>query len=319
MDRETTVLVMYSNLAVTPRHRESLQRIAAPKEVTVADLEDQAVELAPSAEVFLGHRYFRQCLPHAPALRWVQSTAAGVDALVTPGLLERDVAVSRCPIFAGNVARHALAMSLALQRRLPDNARSLPSASFPPTPERAVVLGTGAIGTALAGLLTALGIRVTGIARRPHPELVPPFDAVLVGAGWRHALEDADLCFLTLPNTRETRGLFDVAAVDALPDYAVLVNVGREQTLDDVGAIQRLREGRLGGMGLDVISEKARGIAATDDMPGLLVTPKTATFAAGRDEQLRHFVEQQLQLYCAGREPAHVLPRETLAQMVPGT
>lgn len=318
MEQNSTVLVMYSNLAATRRHIDSLLRIAAPRKVAVADSEEHAVKLARTAEVILGQRYFRQCLPQAPALRWVQSTAAGVEALVTPELLERDVRVSRCPIFGDTVARHALAMALALQRRIPDAVRGLAGRDPAPAPRCALVFGTGAIGISLACMLAGLGIRVTGVARRPHPDLVPPFEAVLSGQGWRQVVGQADLCFLTLPNTRDTRGLFDAAAVDALPVHAVLVNVGRPQTLDERHAIRRLGEGGLAGLGLDVISAQALALAESTPIPGLLVTPKVATFGAGRDQALRRFVEDQLERYCAGRMPEHVVPREELAAMESG-
>ena len=73
------------------------------------------------------HRYFRQCLSRAPNLRWVQSTAAGVDALVTRDLLDGRVLVSRNPTSSATVAHHAMGMAWALMRRIPDAAKRRPS------------------------------------------------------------------------------------------------------------------------------------------------------------------------------------------------
>lgn len=318
----TDILVMYSNLTPTPEHVGRLRDMAAGRDVVVAASEREALAAAPSAEVFLGHRYFRQCLPRAPGLRWVQSTAAGVDALVCEELLRRRIPLSRCPVSSVTVAHHALAMAWALMRRLPDAARQQPERdwswqrAFADTPRKALILGLGAIGLELARLLAALDVEVTGLCREATPERRAGCHRLLTGAGWREQLADTDLVFLLLPRTRATLDFFDAGAVDALPDHAVLVDVGRAGTIDVRHALHRLEQGRLLGLGLDVAHTAPFGEDCDWNLPGLLVTPKVSTFRPGRQADLEAYVEAQLARYLDGRAPLHRVPAPELEEML---
>lgn len=318
----SAILVMYSNLEPTPGHVERLRAMAPGRRVIVAGSEADALDAAPGCEVFLGHRYFRQCLPRARHLRWVQSTAAGVDGLVNRELLERDVIVSRNPTSSKAVAHHALAMAWALMRRIPDAARSQPERAwswqrpFAPMPRRALILGMGAIGLELARLLRGLGIHVTGVCRRATAEREAAGDALVTDARWREAVHDADLVFLVLPRTSATLDFLDAGAIDLLPDHAVIVDVARSGTMDVRHAIRRLAEGRLLGLGLDVADVGDFGPSCDWEMPGLLVTPKVASFRNERQAELEGYVEEQLAIYLRRRTPMHVVSREDLAEML---
>lgn len=316
------ILVMYSNLTPTQAHVERLRELAGDRGVVVAESEDEALQAAPGAEVFLGHRYFRQCLPLAPALRWVQSTAAGVDMLVCEELLQRDIRVSRSPISSSMVAHHALAMAWALMRRLPDAARAQPERNwswqraFADVPRNALVLGMGAIGLELSRLLQGLGVRVTGVCRTATPQREDACDELVTGEGWRERLQHIDAVFLLLPRTRHTLNFFDADAVDALPAHAVVVDVGRAGTLAVAHAVRRLEAGRLLGLGLDVADTRVFGEDRDLDVPGLLVTPKVATFRTGRQADLEAYVESQLGRYLDGRPPRNVVERRALEEML---
>ena len=117
---------------------------------------------------------------------------------------------------------------------------------------RALVLGYGALGRFTAELLAGIGMRVTAVRRSGNdgegsgdtalkpvsdlPELLPTADAVLV----------------CLPATEETVGMIGARELAALPERAILVNVGRGPVVDEKALYEALRSGTLHAAGIDV-------------------------------------------------------------------
>ena len=102
----------------------------------------------------------------------------------------------------------------------------------------AIVLGYGAVGRYVAGVLAALGTRVIAVRRSAAPggaaegaaaEVHPP-------AALHALLPRATALIIAAPLTAETRGVVDAAALARLPDHASVVNIGRAEIVDE-GAI----------------------------------------------------------------------------------
>jgi phosphoglycerate dehydrogenase-like enzyme len=182
-----------------------------------------------------------------------------------------------------------------------------------PLPRKALVLGLGKVGGAIAERVGRQGIRVIG-ARRTKGASAQNLCEEIHGAGsWRSALPDTDWCFLALPRTRETEGLFDEEAMRALPSHAILVNVGRGETLDTAALLRVLSDGHLGGAALDVIDPSP---ADEKDpiwhAPRLLMTPHVAAHFPGRLEMVEHFFEEQVARYLDGLSLEAVVDLESL-------
>lgn len=308
------LLLMYSNAPPSEGHVARLRALGDEVEVTVATDEASAVEAAPHAEVVLGHRYLRQVLPAADRLDWVQSTAAGVDHLLSPGLQRRRPLLTRCPVFADVVAHHAFALMAALVRRIPEAVRAQSEGRWASPfemlawPNRATVLGLGAIGRELAALLQANGMHVAGVTpdgRAPGADC----DVVHAVSDWRVVLPSTDALFITIPGTPKNRHFVDRAALASLPGHAVVVNISRGSVLETGALLELLRDGRLGGAGLDVVDPMPN--AADDPLwttPRLLITPKVSVYMPGRRDRLEAFIEEQVRRYLSGDGPAYEVP-----------
>ncbi len=301
------ILLMYSPHQPSSPHLERLKNMDSDIRLTVADSEEEAIAAADTADVIFGHRYLRQSLPHADQLRWVQSTTNGVDRLPCTALAERDVTLTKFTGSADGVARHALALAFALTRGLPEAYQNqmqqhwdkdLP---FLPAPERALVFGAGNVGRAIANFAHGLGLEVAGVKRTvdgsPSDE---DFDELYDQHSWHSALENTDWCFLALPHTDETAGMIDEHALRELPPHAVLINVGRGETLDLNGLVAALEDDALGGAALDVLPASLEPLP--DDHPlwstsRLLVTPHVAAYDPRRRAMVEEFVEAQLQRF----------------------
>jgi phosphoglycerate dehydrogenase-like enzyme len=129
---------------------------------------------------------------------------------------------------------------------------------------------------------------------------------VLTSPGWQKQLHRADLCFITLPLTRETTGLFDERVLRKLPPHAILVNAGRRKIVDTEALIRVLNAGHLAGAAFD-----ETGIPPSDPLrsaPRLLITPKTSTFVPGRQPRLELFIEDQVRRYLNGETLHYPFP-----------
>lgn len=200
-------------------------------------------------------------LDAAPRLRWVQLDSAGVDAyLKINGTRPPRAAPVQLTNLAGfydrAVAEAALAGILAFYRQLPRLLAAQPAARWIKAEvepairaldgQRVVLLGAGAIARRIARLLGAFEARGCFFSRTPGP------GRIVTAKDLNAALRKADLLINTLPHTPETVGFLNRARLARLKRDAVVVNVGRGSTLDEVALVELLDSGHLGGAVLDV-------------------------------------------------------------------
>jgi phosphoglycerate dehydrogenase-like enzyme len=224
-------------------------------------------------------------------VRWIHSTAVGVDSLVRPGIAERGILVTNSRgVHAETIAEHALALVLALRRGL-HVARSrqiervwaheeLAAREVAPLSGAClVVVGLGAIGSRVAAFGRALGMRVVGVRRRTDLPPPPGVHVVLPASRLHDALAEADAVVLAAPETPGTRALIDAAALAAMRPTAILVNVARGALVDETALVRALEAGTIAGAGLDAfIGEPLEADSPFWRLPNVLVTPHSASF-----------------------------------------
>jgi D-2-hydroxyacid dehydrogenase (NADP+) len=228
-------------------------------EVRVARELDAAMVLKDWAEVLVDGRPSE--LLDGERLRHVLVPWAGLDPALREALLARPhLRGSNSHYNATFVAQHLVALLLAVANRVVEadaalrrfdwGRRDEPLRSMQLQGRRALLLGYGRIGRAAVPMLKGFGLRLTAMRRHPGHgdagvrevapetllELLPQVDAVLC----------------SLPATPSTDGLMDARALRALPHGALVVNVGRGAVFDQDALYEALRDGHLGGAGLDV-------------------------------------------------------------------
>ncbi len=194
-------------------------------------------------------------------IKLIVTRSAGTDH-IDAGAAERlGITVKNIPRYSpGAIAEHAVAMMLALGRHLIETTDRIRKFNFTLTNElvgfelngkTAGIVGYGNIGQALAKILTGFGCTVLAFdnkpdqARResPVPVEVVPLDALL---------ERADVVSLHLPLSEETKGLFNARTFAQMKPGAMLINTGRGGLVNTKDAIQALKDGQLGYLGIDV-------------------------------------------------------------------
>ena len=239
----------------------------------------------------------------AAKLRWVQFNSAGIGGLLGTALAASSIPVaSASGAYSTTVAEMALALLLALIRKLPDcralQERRVWTADVSPLCGQSCrgrtvgILGYGSIGREAARLLQALGMRVLACKRHPSergenrfhlpgtgdptgviPEAWYGFDQV------ETMLRQTDVLLVTLPATSATRGLLQRRHLEALPRHALLISVGRGSVIEEAALADLLGQGRLAGAGLDVTAEEP--LAATSPLwtlPHVVITPHIASY-----------------------------------------
>jgi len=277
---------------VMPRHFVDDLRRAFPQHTFLDAWDRESLrELLPQADVAFTPFVDRDVFPRATRLRWVQSPAAGVGSLMFPELLASPVIVTSARgIRARSIAEHVIGVTIALARQLPLAMRAQGQHRWvqdelegPASSVRSLqglrmgILGLGAIGSEVATLASALGLRVTATRRRPDTPVPAGVDKVWSPDRLLDVLADSDVVVLALPHTPGTKQLIGARELDAMKRGAILVNVARGKLLDDEAVVAALRDGRLGGAALDVFTREPLDASSPYwDLPNVIITPHTA-------------------------------------------
>lgn len=225
----------------------------------------------------------------APKLRLIQKIGVGVNTIDLEAARARGIAVCNLPgTNSRAVAEMALLLMLGALRRISHfdaETRAGRGWSQPPALQDGLfelggrkvgLVGYGAVPSLLAPVLQALGCEVLYTARTPKPEAVGifrPLEALLA---------ESDVVSLHIPETPETRGLINAAAIARMKPGAVLVNTARGGLVDQAALVAALRSGHLAAAGLDVFATEP--LDATDpllSLPNVVLAPHVAWLSTG--------------------------------------
>jgi D-lactate dehydrogenase len=196
-------------------------------------------------------------------VRLVLLRSAGFNHVDLEAAERLGLAVARVPAYSPHaVAEHAVALALALNRRLHRAHNRVREGNFELggllgvdlRGKTAGVVGTGRIGAAAAQILgPGFGMRLLAYDPYPDPE-VEAMGAEYVGVG--RLLAEADLVTLHCPLTPETHHLLGRGAFAQMKPTAILVNTSRGGLVDTVALVDALKAGQVGAVALDVYEEE---------------------------------------------------------------
>ncbi|MFI7453807.1 D-2-hydroxyacid dehydrogenase [Nonomuraea sp. NPDC049714] len=256
--------------------RDRIRRAATGARVEFTTDLPPVIELA---DAVVGH-VPDPLLAGARRLRWVHSPAAGVDAVLSDGLLASDVTLTSS---AGNgaipLAEHAMMLLLMLSRDAPRWLRAQAERRWDrhvhgELAGRTVGLyGLGNAGLDLAAKAKAFHMRVLGMRRRSGTP-APGVDELLGQDEFPRFLAESDFVVVTAPLTAATAGQFGREAFAAMKRTACFVCVSRGGIADDEALLDALRRGEIAGAGLDAHSvEPLPQDSPFWSLPNIIVTP----------------------------------------------
>jgi len=225
----------------------------------------------------------------ASKLRLIQKIGVGVNTIDLEAARARGIAVCNLPgTNSRAVAEMTLLLMLGALRRIAHfdtETRAGRGWSQPPALQDGLfelggrtvgLIGYGAVPRLLAPILQAMGCNILYTARSPKPEAIGAFRS------FESLLAEADVVSLHIPETPETRGLLNGAALARMKPGAVLVNTARGGLVDQPALVAALQSGHLAAAGLDVFA--AEPLNPADPLlglPNVVLAPHVAWLSTG--------------------------------------
>lgn len=290
-------------LLTRPEERELYQEA-----LEAAHLPNLKIVSAASSEVeivFGTPPAIRAALPNLPGLKWCQSTWAGVEPLLDPNLRRDYVLTNARGVFGGYMSEYVFGYLLLFQRKILETRAAQQQGNW----EQQILpglegktfglLGVGSIGAHLAATARHFGMRVLGYTR--SSEDCPDVERYYHGAELNAFARELDVLVVVLPSTAWTRHLVNADFLSALPERAILFNIGRGQSLDEKALVEALRAGKIATAVLDVFEEEPLPAGHPFwSMPNVFVTPHDAAHSFPAD--LVRVFEENYRRYDAGLE-----------------
>ncbi len=243
----------------------------------------EAAQAAAPAEVlwlaFWRTEEIQRALAAGPNLRWVTTAGAGVDSYPLAEFRERRIVLTNgSGVVAVPIAEYVVMAMLAAAKGFPELARAQDHREWLPRPPaygelartRALVLGYGSIGRAVAERLRGLEVEVIGVRTRPAEDSLGPDE-------WRSRLAEFDWVILTLPLTSRTRCVIGKAELGSMKPSAWILNVSRGGLIDPVALEEALRARAIGGAYLDVTDpEPLPPENPLWTLPNVIITPHSS-------------------------------------------
>ncbi len=256
-----------------------------------------------------------------PRLRLIANYGAGVDHIDVATALRRGVTVSNTPgVLAEDTADMAMALILAVPRRLPEGAETMRSGQWQgwsPTAlmghriagKRLGILGLGRIGRAVAARAAPFGLEVHYHARR---RVRPEIEESLRATWWEsldQMLARVDILSIHVPHTPSTFHLMNARRLRLMKPTAYLVNTARGEVVDENALTRMLRAGELAGAGLDVYEHGHEVNPRLRDLPNVLLLPHMGSATLEGRLEMGEKVIINIKTFADGhRPPDQVVP-----------
>lgn len=224
----------------------------------------------------------------AANLRWVQTTSSGVQPLVRRlGLHDRGVTVTTAKGVHKEPLSEFVLMALLIYFRGLARLQSEQRAhrwqrycSDSLEGKRIAIVGLGEVGTRVAELTMALGMKVCAMSRSLTQEMGESrgYEQVFGQDNLANMVAVADAIVLCVPESAATNHMIDEEVLSLIKPGSVLVNIARGSVIDEAALIETVRDGRIGLAVLDVAAtEPLPKDSPLWDMPNVLISPHSAS------------------------------------------
>ena len=313
---------------VEAQHLRQIAQTLPEAEVVDAGQERIAREIF-TADVYCGHAKVPvdwDGVVRQGRLKWIQSSAAGMDHCLVPPVITSDIVVtSASGVLADQVAEHTVALVTAWFRGLPvffraqQNKEFIRRATRDLTRSTVGIVGLGGVGRRLAELLLPFRTRI--VATDVFPVEKPQgVEALWPADRLDDLLARSDVVVLSSPLNDVTRGLIDAAALARMKPDALLVNVARGPLVVTADLVAALRSGRPAGAVVDVTDpEPLEPDSELWEMPRVIITPHVAGQGAWRIDRMTDLFCRNLARWTTGQPLINYLSDKELGFPIRGS
>lgn len=254
-----------------------------------------------------------ELLDHAPGLKVVANMAVGYDNIDVEAARLREIVVCNTPgVLTESTADFTWALLLAAARRIHEADQMVRKGEFRWWGPMLLlgrdlhgktlgIVGLGRIGRAVARRAAGFGMRILYHSRSEKPEV----QARRVGL--EELLGSSDFVSLHTPLTEETHHLLGAAELSLMKPEAILVNTSRGPVVDEGALVTALREGQLGGVGLDVFEREPEVHPGLLKEPRAVLAPHAASATVETRTLMAEMAAQGIVDVLQGRTPQHVV------------
>ncbi|MDA0659994.1 MAG: D-2-hydroxyacid dehydrogenase [Planctomycetota bacterium] len=257
---------------------------AAPGHTLIEATQQSIAEQLFQADIFCGHA--RVPVPwddivKQGRLRWIQSTAAGLDHCLVPSVIAADeiIVSSASGLVADAVAEQTMALLCGLLRSMPAFFRAQQTREFIRLPTNDLhrktigIIGLGGNGRRIAEILAPFRGRILAVDKHPYSQ--PPWIEALWGLDHLSVLlRESEIVILCLPLNSETKGMFDATVFSQMRPGSWLINVARGPIVVEKDLVAALTSGQLAGAGLDVTEiEPLPPDSLLWQLPNVMISP----------------------------------------------
>jgi phosphoglycerate dehydrogenase-like enzyme len=294
---------------VEQKHIQQIAAAAPGAEIVDAGQERIAAEIF-GADIFCGHAKVPMDwdgVVRQGRLRWLQSSAAGMDHCLVPSVIESPIAVtSASGVLSDQVAEHTIALVTAWMRSLPVYFRAQQQKEFIRRPTRDLtravvgIVGLGGVGRRLAQLLHAFETRILAtdlfpVDKPAHVEALWPADRLPEMAA------QVDVLVLCVPLNETTRGMIDAKLLRRMKPGGLLANVARGPLVVERDLVEALESGHLAGAVMDVTEpEPLPPASKLWDMQNVIITPHVGGQSSWRIDNMTKLFCRNLRRWQSG-------------------
>jgi phosphoglycerate dehydrogenase-like enzyme len=296
-------------------------RAAAPSLNLVFPARENLIKELADADAVIGGLNRDQFLA-AKKLKWMQVTSAGVENyLNVPEIKNSQVTMTNMKIVQGvEIADHALALLLALTRRLDVAVKDRETETWRPLPQygpplelqgkTALVVGVGGIGMQIAVRAKAFGMTVIGVDPKDIP-YAPHLDRTVWPDRLDSVLPEADVVFVSAPHTPETDRMFKAEQFAKMKKGVLFIAVSRGKLYDNNALVEALKSGHVAAAGLDVVE--------TEPLPKghplwktgrVIITPHIAGRSDGEGPRYFELYKDNLIRFAKGEPLRHTVDKQ---------
>jgi len=259
-----------------------------------------------------------EVLAHLPSLRLIAVAATGVDNIDLEFCRSHNIAVCNGRNYATtSLPEHVLTLIFALRRNLIAYREDVIRGAWQHAKQFCLldhaindvrgstigIVGYGALGKATENLARAVGMGVLVAERK---------GATVIRGGrtsFADVLRHSDVLSLHCPLTDATRNLISAAELKLMKPTAILINTARGALVDDAALVDALKDGTIGGAGIDVLRVEPpenSNVLLEEKLPNLVVTPHVAWASREATQALADQVIDNLEAFVRG-EPRNLV------------
>lgn len=295
----------------------------APQASFVLAKKDGSVSGDPSdAEIFIAWglqgETIEPIVAAAKDLRWFHLMSAGVESLLFPVMLEREIILTNARgVFAVPISESVLAVMLLAAKRLLKNFTNNQRRHWERVPrieltgQTAGILGLGMIGSEVARKLACIGMRVIALKRRPNVSSDFEAEMIFGPESLGDFLSQCDWVIACAALTRETQNMLGEAEFKMMKPTAWFVNVARGEIADESALLHALDEEWIAGACLDAFAQEPLPLDSPFWVhPKVIMTPHNSSVSPNTGRRSMELVLDNLNRYLRAQPLRNVVDKE---------